>query len=241
LEVTGQDSREAARVVGFLEYGQALQHFDALVKKATTEELDTFEEIVRERDELTVYTNLSRRLRHPPSSLDERSETESEGFQRRGLAWIMALARVELGAILAAFTYVPRPFEAVAATAYDVEPYQEMLQDGLRSHYWALCGDSSLPRVAQRFLPTQESLAYLRRFVVAQAFLRAAYRAAERHYSAVQRAELNRWKQTLDTFQLKLVSNFRKFLAEQTLRRARKSYLTDCETACKKLAVRAGQ
>jgi hypothetical protein len=241
VEITPKDQREAALVVGFLEYAQALQRFDALIKISTPEELQAFDEIVKERAELTVFVNLSRQLRRAPSSLDESPLQAGDNFERRGLPWIMALARVELGSILAAYTYVRRPYEAVAGTRYDMAQYAEFLLDGLRMHYWALANDPDLPRIAQRFVANQESLAYIRRMTLAQAFFDAASRIAASDYAPVQVAELTQWRSTLNKVQGTLLSNMDAFIARQERNIEARRLASQCRDACNRLGARTSQ
>ena len=83
-------------MVGFLEYGQALANLTKFVDNATPDEVDLAEQIVRERDDLVVYTNVSRRVEKEPGALSEPPQGAADNFERRGLAWLMGLARVEL-------------------------------------------------------------------------------------------------------------------------------------------------
>ena len=79
----------AARLVGFLEYGTALDHLDRLLAVVSPEELAVIEEIVKQRDEFIVYTNLSRRYE------DDFVRAVKGDRAKHGLGWVMALARVE--------------------------------------------------------------------------------------------------------------------------------------------------
>src|SRR5262245_24209386 len=90
------NSDELRRLVGYLEYTRALSMLDYLALRCTPEELALADQIAGSRDELTVYTNISRRIpKKTVSSLDEPPAAQST-FARRGLAWMMGLARVEL-------------------------------------------------------------------------------------------------------------------------------------------------
>ena len=177
-------------------------------------------------------------MRRPSSSLDEKPQRANDNFERRGLAWIMALARVELGSILAAYTYHVRPFEAVAGTRYDVLPYKELLQDGLRTHYWALANDVNLPRIAARFVANQESLGYIRRMTLAQAFFEGAFKIAAPEYAPVQQAELKQWRSNLTKLQDTLTDNMQAFIQQQARSREARRLLSECRNACKRLGAR---
>lgn len=216
------------RLVGFYEYVQALHHFDVLMKKTSDEEREVINDIVKERDEFAVYTNLSRRLRIGSSSLAERSEKGDDSFERRGLDWVMALARVEVGAMLAGFTNVLSPFETVKPSEFELSAYKELLGDGLRTHYWALANDPQFPRVIakSKVEPDAQTVAFVRRLSVARAFHDAASRIGAAQLNAQQVAELQSWKNDLDGSQQELIANIEDYLRPITLSRAGPSTTT---------------
>src|SRR5262245_48692120 len=98
------------RVVGYLEYSQALTNFDRLLEVATPSELSAMQSLIEDHPEFTIYTNLSQRFETGPTMLSERPEHTGDDFAHRGLDWMMALARVELGAMAAGFTTSTDPF-----------------------------------------------------------------------------------------------------------------------------------
>ena len=197
------------RLVGYYEYGNALRELDKLIKMSTQEELYELDKMVAERDEFTVYTNLSRKLRSGPSSLNEPLDEKRE---QRGLRWVTALARAELGAILAAFTDAPKPFEIVANPEFDLKEYREVLLDGARSHYWALVNDPRLRSITRSLRVNSQVLSYSRRLVMARAMLRAAVKSGIDEYSPVQLRELSSWKESLDETQTYLTGKIRAHL-----------------------------
>ena len=201
------------RLVGFMEYGNALGNLDALIKMSSPEELKMLDDLVKQRDEFTVYTNLSRRVQRGPSTLTE-PDLDGDKFDRRGLAWITALARVELGSMLAAFTPARSPFESIAATPYDLPQYRELLLDGTRSHYGALLSDPQLIRISRASPATSGTamLSYSRRLVLARSMLRATGKSIGTALSPAQRQELLSWKQSLDSMQAGFVSKIQQYL-----------------------------
>lgn len=183
------------RVVGHLEYSRALALFDRLLDLATPAELDVMDSVVRQRDELAVYTNLSRSLEIQPSTLSEPKAADGNTGPRQGLAWIMALARVELGAMSAGFTDQPEPFGATNPSPMELTAYNEILTDGMRTHYWSLRNDSFAKSLA--FQSELQAIAYGRRVTVAIEFLRAARRLNEDRLTSGQRNELDSWEREL--------------------------------------------
>ena len=194
-----QDPNLIFRLVGYFEYRMALEHLDELLRIATPTELRAIEELVEESDEFKVYTNLARRLQTGPSSLAEKGRRENDNFARRGLPWVMALARVELGAMLAGFARHPAPFTAVGPSRYEMDAYRELLVDGASTHYWALANDPQLKEVAGKFPPDGKTLAYIRRLNIARHFQIAASQSGAESFNPIQQTELSSRRRGLDS------------------------------------------
>lgn len=211
--LTPSDNRQVARLVGFLEYGQSLSKLDDLVNAASKEELEAFDALVAARPEFAVYTNLSRRLEKGQSTLREPANEEGK-FERRGLRWVTALARIEFGAMLAAFTSVPNPFENIANVNFDQAEYRNLLLDGARVHYWALYNDPALRNVLQNAPLGSQMLSYSRRLKLARALLSTA--ARQEQYTPMQQQELKTWYDQLAAIDERLVGIIRRTLQSQT-------------------------
>ena len=167
------------RLVGYGEYSQALQHFENFVRKSSREEIGVADRIVQERDEYAIYSNLSSRV----ESRTNLSASESRQLRRHGLAWMMALARVEVFAMLAGFSPRSDPYRTVPPTKFERTAYAEVMLDAARIHYWALRRDSLVAKYWQ--IQRQDSrkytgliaprlIAYGRRTMVTMQFLNAA-------------------------------------------------------------------
>lgn len=192
------DPNRIYRIVGFLEYSMALRYLDQLALTVSEEESSAIDEIIKSEPEFKVYTNLSRRLQLAPSSLAEQPQREQDDFSRHGFKWITALARVEVGGMLASFTSHPAPFAAVAGKGYDALEYMELLVDGARTHYWALANDAQFKSVVRKFTPTAQSLTYLRRLNLANAFIKAAVGIAPQKFNPTQLAEFQTYLKPID-------------------------------------------
>lgn len=168
---------------------------------------------MKERPELAVATNLSRGLPKRPSLLNEAPQDPGDQFVRHGLGWMTALARVELGAMLAGFSQVKRPFQQMAPVLYDTREYNELLLDGARTHYWALSNDPRLQKaLKQRVEQVYKAvLSYSRRLVIARGMLRAA-RSVGVPYSLAQHREMQYWRQAMDETQSVLVDRIQSIL-----------------------------
>ena len=192
------DPNRIYRIVGFLEYSKALEFLDQLAALATPEELAAIDEIVKSEPEYTVYVNLSRQAEMGRSTLIEQPAGPDDDYARRGFRWVTALARVELGAMLAGFTNQQLPFATVAGKGYDLAEYRELLLDGAKMHFWALTKDPGFAAIMRQFNPTGTTLAYLRRLNVASAFVFALAASSGQEFNPVQRQEVVTYAQKLD-------------------------------------------
>ena len=154
--MTPTDASGVARVVGFYEYANALNNFDTLVNQLDDDELAAIDEIVAERDEYTVFVTAP--MAEP--------QDQQAGGERRGFAWVMALARLELASMLATLTNTPAPFQAVKPTKLEFDAYVQLLLEGARAHYEALARDPILERVTKMSPAEPTVLAYARRLVL---------------------------------------------------------------------------
>jgi hypothetical protein len=186
------------RLVGFLEYSKALEAFDQLAALASYDEMNAIDEIIKSEPEFTVFTNLSRRLEQGRSSLAEKPNGPNDDFSRKGFRWVTALARVEVGAMLAGFTDHPNPFAAVVGKGYDIAEFKEMLLDGAKLHFWALANDPDFVELTKAFKPDGQTLTYVRRLNVATAFVYAAGGLTGLELNPVQKEEVATYAKNLD-------------------------------------------
>ncbi|HEY2249446.1 MAG TPA: hypothetical protein VGH74_00250, partial [Planctomycetaceae bacterium] len=209
VRVPPQDPRLVYRIVGFVEYASAVQHLDKFVEEATIGEFEAAEEIIRSQDAFRFQTNLSRNV-EGQSTLSEQTPNPRDDFNRHGLEWMLALARVELGAMLAGFTSHAEPFLSMAPTTYRQErvktvpfgmaAYGELLMDGLRSHYWSIVREELVPNFYKSGVPENHLLTYGRRALIGRQFVRAVLRVggggnAGENLPVPQRTELESWDQ----------------------------------------------
>ena len=209
VQVPPQDPRLVYRIVGFLEYAQAVQYLDKFVEEASIPEFEVAEEIIRSQEAFRIDTNLSRRI-ESPSPLTELSPNPRDDFSRHGLEWMLALARVELGAMLAGFTTHAEPFLSQAPTIFRQErvktvpfgtaAYGEMLLDGLRTHYWSIMRSGLIESYYKTGIPENHLLTYGRRAIVGRQLVRAVLTIGGGANPA-QQTTLQTWEQTFEKLQ----------------------------------------
>lgn len=196
------------RLVGYLEYTNFLTLTTGLLENTSVVELEALDKYVRSRPEYSVFINLASDVETGPTTL---AAPKGGPVRRKGLDWMLALARTELGAMLAGYSPTPSPFEAAGVSQFDLEAYKSFLLDGVRSHYWALIKDPDLASV----LATEEMsrvLSYSRWLVIVRAMLRAVLKSSRNDLSDVQMKELYSWKESLDSLQGQFTVVIRNFL-----------------------------
>jgi hypothetical protein len=184
--VAPEDQSLVYRVVGTVEYLSALRDLDSFLGSASAEEIAAADRFVTSRPEFTVFTRMAGRFR--PASQVMIADGRNAG-QERGLMWVVALARLEAGAIVATFTTLPAPFELVGPTRWEMPAYKELLMDGAQTHYLALTNDPNVVMVAKK-PPDSEMLAYIRRLNLARAMLSAAARSNAADLAALEWVQL---------------------------------------------------
>jgi hypothetical protein len=214
-------TQDVRRLVGYYEYTRSLSMLEPLAARASAAELKVIDDILASRPELTVHVNLSRRIpKSAPSSLDEPTADGGGGgggnYARSGLTWLMALARIELGAMVAGFTDRPEPFATLPPTRREIAAYAELLLDGARTHYFGLANDPAAQFYAsyrnRPFTLTERergrpevneahAIAYSRRVALAKEFAQAVLSAGKGRLSSTQSAEVTRWVKDMDELQ----------------------------------------
>lgn len=173
--ITPEDQSLLFRAVGTFEYHTSLRNLDAFLSSASSEEVAAADKIVSSRPQFTIYTRLADRFRTGQESPQLSLERQAAS-QKKGLMWVVALARLELGAALGIFTRTPSPFEIVGPTRWEAAAYKELLMDGAQTHYLALTQDANVSLVLRK-IPDTEILAYIRRLNLARSMLDAAARS----------------------------------------------------------------
>ncbi|MDE0816440.1 MAG: hypothetical protein OSA92_02195 [Pirellulaceae bacterium] len=212
VQFDAPDPSDAYQIVGYQEYANALNHLVPLVQNANAEQLEAYNEIVSELDEFSVYVNLSRRFsrlagtplaqRYKQSQLHEFPQGPTDDFRRRGIGWVLALARLEHGAVEVGYQDSANPFSLNNLTAIERMPFAELLLDGVRSHYWTM---SSQPVTYQLIkgqvtkVSDRTALAHGRRAVMVQQMLEVLDKVAGNTFKPAQRNELQSWHRELST------------------------------------------
>lgn len=226
-KVTPYDTRRIMLFVGFSEYGNAMMNFLKVLKSSDDEEIEAMDRIVAEKPEFIVYTNLSKKLQSGPSSLAPSNDYPDDDGARRGLGWIMALARVELGAMLTGYSDANTPFAFFPLIPFDLDEYRDLLMDGAKTHYWSLVKDPNLKEVTETSPENPIVLAYSRRLLIARTMLNSAIRLGQQSYSDFQMRELSSWQDSMNRIQVGLVLKIKAYLQTTQVTRTKSTPYTD--------------
>ena len=155
------------RLVGSYEYLNALKQFMKLIEISTTDEIKVYDKILNKRAEFSFFSGVNTAFNEKPD-LAKANPFERQKFNddfiKKGLAWMMALARIELAATSSLYGDVKQPFTAIEDSQFDAEPYLKILQDDVVAHMRSLAQEPGFTEVLRRSrTPDTWTLAYLRR------------------------------------------------------------------------------
>ena len=161
-QVSPADRTMVYRLVGSYEYRKSLELLDSLINNSSQEEIEIYNDIIKSRPEFSVYVLKSslNNQKHSPAV------RVTDGYEKKlGLFWLMALARIEVGGVLSAYSDVQRPFEILRPSAREMPAYKSLIKTDAAVHFRALTIDPQYAKVARDSSkqPDSNTMAYLRR------------------------------------------------------------------------------
>lgn len=166
------------RLVGSYEYGEALKFLGELVESSTSDQITVYDKLIAQNPEFSFYSGIASNFGLQPDFASMSSEEHAEideNFLRSSLAWMMALARVELGATAAMYGDQDDPFGvpvAIGGGEFGAKEYLQILVDDLAAHLKAASTDGNYHRALNpRKKVDNQSLAFLRRTQLIDALL----------------------------------------------------------------------
>lgn len=166
------------RLVGSYEYGKALELLGELAEDSTAEQIKVYDKLIAQNPEFAFYSGIASNLGLQPnlSAMSSGELTDLDNnFRRSSLAWMMALARVELGATVAMFGDQDDPFGvpiAIGGGQFGAVEYLQILVDDLAAHLKAAAEDGNYHKALNPKLKVDNnSLAFLRRTQLIDALL----------------------------------------------------------------------
>lgn len=167
---------DAARVVGYLEYGSALKKLTSLAKTLRADEFQAMDMVVRDDPHYDIFLQ-------PVGS--SRKRRAGEDGKRSGLAAVIALARIEYASILAAFSRPQVPFPPVPQRSIDRDVFDELLLESALQHAQALA------HATRKTPPRGQLLPLYGRALLAVKTAQAARQRLTLRLSAAERTELH--------------------------------------------------
>jgi hypothetical protein len=165
--VSDTDETIPYRLVGTYEYKNALDSFTRLLQISAPEEIEVFDRVLDERPEFTYFQGVNSAFQTKPNLKQAnpfQRERFYDEFQKKGLAWMMALARIELSATESLYGKSEFPFESTTPNAIELEAYLSVLADDVMAHMKSLASEAGFAKTIKRAGKIDTwTLAYLRR------------------------------------------------------------------------------
>ena len=153
------------QLVGSYEYIKAIDYINRLARKSTAAEIKVYDSLIASQKEFSFYCGIAtdyglRKI--DDLDEDERGLIEST-YKRQTLAWLLALARVEVGATVSMYGESDDPFGQIGMSKFGVKEYTEILLDDLSAHLKAMEQDQRFQKATTARRISGETFAYLRR------------------------------------------------------------------------------
>lgn len=150
------------RLVGTYEYDQCLNQLSNLIATSSEEQIAVYDEMLGVRPEFSFVSGVEM------SGLNGRKPGDAprewlDPFKRRGLAWMMALAKLELGATMSLYGKSKLPFTAYPPTQFDLDAFMRIMLDDTIAQMSNLANDPGFQFVLRSNRIDTWTLAYLRR------------------------------------------------------------------------------
>ena len=140
----------------------------------------------------------------------------------------------------AAFSGHRDPFSVMPATEFDSDEYNEVLLDGMRTHFWAFQNDPTWPLEMASKVPSSRSLAYLRRLALLAHFVHAVAERMGDQFDIAQATEITSWQSQIRKSSERLTNKVSTAMASSQLRNLKYStqfrdLLEQCKGACARM------
>lgn len=155
IEFKKADSSFPRRLVGSYEYEKALQQLGRLVETSSPEEVEVYDRLISHNKEYAFYSGVAiEKGIDAKAGQDDTSNSEFDSqFLKHSLAWMMALARVELGATMSMYGEFDDPFGqsvSIGGQRFGAQEYLQVLVDDLSAHLKAAKSDPLYQRALDR-------------------------------------------------------------------------------------------
>lgn len=167
IQFPPSDKSVPYRIVGSYEYVNAIESLERLIAISNTEELATYDRFLEDRPEFTYFSGLAEQFGLPSGDLTKHPQFEIAGFKNRyekkGLAAMLALAKVEIGATISMYGKSREPFNEFGPLGQlDYQQMISIIADDVHAHMYSLEKEKEFKKVLRGPLRTA-TVNYLRR------------------------------------------------------------------------------
>ena len=175
-----QDDTIPPRIVGTYEYKTSLKHLDKLVSLSSPQEIEIYDKIIAQLPEFIFYSGMTANINQPLNANGANPQPPAvNGFKKQSLAWMMALARVELNATRSMYLRGDNWFVMPFTATFGQQEYYSVLLDDMAVHLHALETDDKFKKAVKRSmeLASSATVSYLRRLKLIDSGLAALGRS----------------------------------------------------------------
>ena len=177
------------------------------------EDFDAINEILADHREFDLFVKLPDGFRGNTSVNDVEDRQDN---RRSGLEWVIALARVEFGAMVAGFTAHPDPYQWVQPESIAYNATLQLLLEGVEGHYMALQDPAKTDTQLKELYEDNRvkvALAKARRIRIARMMIQVLGRVELATYTDRQADQLGSVQRDLDHQQTEMRRIIRAFLS----------------------------
>ena len=181
-------------MVGYYEYSKALRYFNQLLRRSKPEDVKVYNAYVARDPSLAVFVQHATKNKAEDAAKD--SDTTQKVEPQYGLFKMMALARVELGAMKAGFHGESNAFVNKSVSKLEAPAYEALLREGVQLHLNQLARNAEFHRELQgtEKKVSTKTLAYMRRLIVVNRMADALTKLQTKDATPSDVAQYRKWQ-----------------------------------------------
>lgn len=222
----------------------AIDMLGRLASISTPEQIAVYDKIIQSKNEFSFYSGVVSKFGDSIPAQARGQVGFDKSFKKNSMAWLLALARIEVAATSSVYGRSKKPFADMAPGNYGMNEYFAVLVDDLNAHVHALATDAGLKQICKLTVKADSNtLAYLRRLKLVNDMLKAVQVAGNPEFAYRAKAaerELNKYRRDLVTKVILVTQNLSESqVSESTYRTKGGGYRKiGPENSCRALAER---
>ena len=178
----GQDNSIPPRIVGTQEYSSAIENLERLGAISSEDEIKVYDKVIAQLSEFVFYSGMTAGVEKPKplagnqpiniATAKPQDIAESQ-FKKQSLAWLLALAKVELNSTRSMYIAGDKMFIPDTQSKFGLLEYYHVLLDDAAAHIQAISTDDKLKKALRNASKVANSgtIAYLRRLKLVSSML----------------------------------------------------------------------